>query len=231
MEQPLQPVVILSCRVLENVLAPHVRDGTTVIYMDYGLHRRPDTMARSLQEQLDELPEPSTVLVGYGLCGGGLAGLHAGPHTLLIPRSDDCIAILLGSRAAYMEAFENNPGTYYMTKGWLESGNHPLAEYKTFAEVYGAERAERMMNMMYRNYSRLCFIAVDPADFDTYGPLAREVAAFCQERWDMEYEERLGSNALVQQLLAAPADIRAAGDDLVVVPPGGTVTAEMFRPA
>jgi len=63
------------------------------------------------------------------LCGNGLNGIRAGQHILLIPRADDCIAILLGSYQVYKQEFQSAPGTYYLSKGWLESGSNPLSEY------------------------------------------------------------------------------------------------------
>lgn len=221
--------MVLACRVLENLIEQRLADaGTPIIYMDYGLHVRPQGLAPALQEQLDALPGPRTVLVGYGLCGGGLAGLRAGPHTLIIPRVHDCIAILLGSHEAYAEAFRENPGTYYLTKGWLESGSHPLGHFQECTEQYGEETAGRVLDMMYRHYTRLCFVAVDPADLDAYAEEARKVADFCAERWGMTYDTCVGHDALIRSLLAAPDNPQAAGSDLVVVPPGGVVTQEMF---
>ena len=125
------PVVVVSCQVLQDLLTNLLPDGLAqqVTFMDYGLHRVPGKMAGTLQEVLDGLEQPSLVVLGYGLCGTGLKGLRAGPHTLLVPRVDDCIALLLGSYHAYMREFQAVPGTYYLSKGWLESGSHPLKEY------------------------------------------------------------------------------------------------------
>jgi hypothetical protein len=92
------PLIVLACRVMQGLIQPHLPVSTIPeIYMDYGLHRRPKGMAAALQEQLDAIPEPSTVIIGYGLCGNGLVGLQARQHTLIVPRADDCIALLLGS--------------------------------------------------------------------------------------------------------------------------------------
>jgi len=71
------------------------------------------------------------VVLGYGLCGNGLHGLKAGRHTLLAPRADDCIALLLGSYQAYRREFDAEPATYWLSKGWLESGSNPLQEYRS----------------------------------------------------------------------------------------------------
>lgn len=227
---PSAPTVVLTCQVLEDLLARRlVRTDARIIVMDYGLHIRPSAMTPALQAQLDALPEPSLVLLGYGLCGGGLEGLQAGPHTLIIPRTHDCIAILLGSRAAYQDAFRDHPGTYYLTKGWLESGSHPLAEYDAFCLQYGEETAGRLLDTMYRHYTRICFIAVEPGDLAVSGPRAREVGNFCAERWGMVYDERVGTDTLVQALVEAPQNPQSVGEDLLVVPPGGTVTADQFR--
>lgn len=196
--------------------------------MDYGLHVRPQEMSPALQTQLDALPEPSLVLIGYGLCGNGLAGLKAGPHTLVIPRADDCITILLGSRQAYTQAFEEQPGTYYLTKGWLESGSNPLKEYRSYLDQYGEENANMIIDMMYGKYKNLCFVAHNQADLDEYHAQALEVANFCAQRWNMSYEERVGSDGLIRRLLEAPRRLDTLGKDFIVVPPGGTVEQHMF---
>jgi hypothetical protein len=229
MSDKRKPVVILACQVMQSLIQPHLRNGEVpVIYMDYGLHVRPQKMAPTLQAQLDALPEPSLVLIGYGLCGNGLDGLKAGPHTLIIPRADDCITILLGSYQAYIQAFDRQPGTYYLTKGWLESGSDPLKEYRAYVDQFGVEDADMLIEMMYGRYRHLCFVAHSQADLDEYRSRALEVAEFCAQRWGMTYEERVGSDDLIRRLLEAPQRPGALGDDFVIVPPGGTVEQRMF---
>ncbi len=224
-----KPVVILACHVMQSLIQPHLNGADIpVTYMDYGLHVRPQKMTPTLQAQLDALPEPSLVLIGYGLCGNGLDGLKAGPHTLVIPRADDCIAILLGSYQAYIRAFHEQPGTYYLTKGWLESGSNPLKEYRSYVEQFGAKNADALIDTIYGKYKRLCFVAHTQADLDEYRPRALEVAEFCAQRWGMTYEERIGSDDLIRRLLEAPRHPSDLGEDFVVVPPGGTVEQRMF---
>ena len=222
-------MVILACRVMQSLIQPHLnRVDVPVTYMDYGLHLRPQKMAPALQAQLDALPRPSLVLVGYGLCGNGLDGLKAGPHTLIIPRADDCIAILLGSYQAYIQAFRQQPGTYYLTKGWLESGSDPLKEYRSYVAKFGTENADALIDTIYGKYKRLCFVAHRQADLDQYRPRALEIAEFCARRWGMSYEERLGSDGFIRRLLQAPHRPGDLGDEFVVVPPGGVVRQQMF---
>ena len=200
------PVVIIACKVMETLLAHLVPPGLAreIRYLDYGLHRVPAKLTWSVQEAIDAVEEPSLIVLGYGLCGNGLNGIQAGQHTLLIPRVDDCIAILLGSRRRYVEEFEREPGTYYLSKGWLESGSHPLKEYQEYAEKYGPEDAEWLMDTQYQHYERLVLVTHNEEDLETYRPQAEEVAAFCR-RWGMRYEEIVGSDAYVRRLVEVAA--------------------------
>jgi uncharacterized protein DUF1638 len=198
------------------------------IFMDYGFHRTPQLMTPALQEEIDGIVEPSTIIVGYGLCGNGLAGLKARQHTLIVPRADDCITMLLGSYQRYIEEFSAEPGTYYLTKGWLESGSHPLKEYREYLEKYDAETAAWLIDEQYKNYKRIVLVAPNQEELDAYRDQAREVADFCAARWGYRYEERIGSGDFVGKLVKLGPQLRESTDDLLVIPPGGQVKQEMF---
>jgi hypothetical protein len=230
------PIVVVSCQVLQDLLTDLLPDGLAqqVTFMDYGLHRVPGKMAGTLQEVLEGLGQPSLVVLGYGLCGTGLKGLKSGPHTLLVPRVDDCIALLLGSYHAYMREFQAVPGTYYLSKGWLESGSHPLKEYNEYVPRYGEKEAMWLMDQQYQHYERLVLVAHNEVDLDAYRPQAQEVSRFC-ERWAMRYEEMLGSDRyirrlieLAEQLASNGASASVADKDFVIVPPGGEIRQESF---
>jgi hypothetical protein len=217
---------------LENLLPDDL--AGQLITMDYGLHRVPNTMTPTLQEVIDSILEPSLVVLGYGLCGNGLRGLQARRHTLLAPRTDDCIALLLGSYRAYLQEFASVPGTYYLSKGWLESGSHPLSEYQEYAARYGPEQAAWLMDQQYQHYERLMLVAHTPEEIEAYRPVAQEVARYCR-RWEMRYEERLGSDAYVRRLIALAeqlaqdgADASGVDKDFLLIPPGGEIRQESF---
>jgi hypothetical protein len=223
------PVVVISCKVFEGLIDHFLPKEMTsqITFLDYGLHRVPAKLAFTVQSRIDEIDTPSLIVLGYGLCGNGLNGIKARNHTLLIPRTDDCIAILLGSYSRYMQEFTSEPGTYYLTKGWLESGSNPLKEYHEISEKYGPEEAEWIMDTQYQNYKRLAFIAHQEADLFNYRPSAKEVAAYC-ERWGMVYEEILGTDHYVRRLVEVAANLDQLDSEFLVVPPGGTLTQEAF---
>ncbi|MGD2269956.1 MAG: DUF1638 domain-containing protein [Desulfobacterales bacterium] len=223
------PVVIIACRVLQSVLEQFLPDelAERSVFMDYGLHRVPAKMTRELQDTIDAIQEPSRVVLGYGLCGNGLEGIGAGKHTLLIPKVDDCIAILLGSRHDYVREFTAVPGTYYLSKGWLESGSHPLKEYQEYAQKYGAEEAAWIMDQQYRNYERLVLVAHSQSDLEAYRPQALEVARYC-EQWGMRYEEILGSDRYVRKLIEIMNDPAKGDNEFIVVAPGEQIRQQLF---
>jgi hypothetical protein len=224
-----RPVVVLACKVfeslLENHLPPDLADQVT--FLDYGLHTYPKKLTKAVQEQIDSIQKPSRIMLGYGLCGNGLNGIRAGQHTLLIPRADDCIAILLGSYQAYIKEFNDNPGTYYLTKGWLESGSDPLKQYHETVEKYGAETGEWIMDQQYMHYKRLVLVAHTQEDLEKYRPRALEVAKYC-ERWGMEYEEVLGSDVYVRELVSTINTLSDSNDEFLVISPGEVIEQTQF---
>lgn len=228
-ESDSHPLVVIACKVFQNLLEAYLPDevADNITFMDYGLHRVPSKLTWSVQDQIDQVEEPSVIILGYGLCGNGLQGVKSRQHTLVIPRADDCIAILLGSREAYLEEFDNEPGTYYLTKGWLESGSDPLKEYNEYKEKYGDEDAEWLMDQQYQHYKRLVLVAHTQEDLDAYRPKAQAVAQFC-ERWDMRYEEKLGSDRYVARLVEVANSLDRDDKDFLIVPPGGEIRQQDF---
>ena len=232
---PDKPIVILACKVFQHWLEQLVRtfrllptdQAVPITFFDYGLHAVPKNLRQTIQQAIDNIEQPSLILLGYGLCGNGLDRINAGKHFLLIPRTDDCIAILLGSYQAYRREMDKEPGTYYLSKGWLEAGTNPLAESRTYEQKYGAETATFLMDTQYRHYRRLMLVARNASELKTYRPQAQEVAAYCA-RWGMRYEELLGSDDYLQRLVEIAINFDQTGDDFLLIPPGGTLTQAQF---
>lgn len=226
-----KPVVIFACRVFQNWLEHLLPEGLTneVTFFDYALHATPKKLLQTLQSAIDSNERPSLILLGYGLCGNGLDGIEARQHTLLIPRTDDCIAIILGSYHTYRREFEREHATYYLSKGWLDGGSTPLEEYEKYTAKYGAEKAAWLMDYQYHNYRRLALIVRNEEELQTYRPRAQEVARYC-ERWGMRYDEIVGTDDMLLRLIKIGVDLYAANgdDEFIIVPPGGVLKQCQF---
>jgi hypothetical protein len=212
---------IIACATVIEEMLPHLPTGVEAQVLDFGLHIDPKELKRILQETIDALaPGTDTILLGYGLCSQAVVGLRANDCTLVVPKVDDCIGIFLGSYAAYREQSSAEPGTYYLTKGWIEAGDSPFDEYDSLVERYGEEKARWLMSQILKNYTRLALINTGQYELERYRAYARSTA----ERWGLRYEEIPGSDVLVIRMLHGPWD-----GDFVVARPGETISYLDFR--
>lgn len=89
---------ILSCTsLLDFVNAAQVSQGTSfpVYTLDRAMHVEPEEMRAAMLRQMAALPEEfDTVLVAMGFCGG-VWHQTGFDRTVVIPRVDDCISLLL----------------------------------------------------------------------------------------------------------------------------------------
>jgi hypothetical protein len=160
--------------------------------------------------------------MGYGLCGNGLVGLKSRRHHLVVPRVDDCIPLLLGSYQAYLDNLQVHPGTYFLSRGWLESEQHPVAQLAEWSVRYGRAEAEKLLDEMYRNYRRVAFVALDPSELPRYRLQARAVA----DLLGVEYVEIVGTTDLLRRLVRYQEG--RSSDDVILAPPGTTLTQRPF---
>lgn len=226
---PTRPIVVISCRVLEDLLGKRLPTGVPAVWLDVTLHNSPKKLGAALQERIDAITEPSFIIVGYGLCGNGLVGVKARIHTLVIPRTHDCVAIFLGSHQRYVQRFFANPNTYYLTKGWIDARDEPLADYWDYVKEFDEETADYLFEMKYKNYRRICLVGYSQDELDAYRERANAVAEFMNQRFGgVVYEETLGSTALIEALVEAGGRPADADDEFVVVPPGGEISMDLF---
>jgi hypothetical protein len=212
---------IIACTTVIEEMQPMLPHGVAHEVLDFGLHLNPNNLKKILQQAIDNLDgEFNTLILGYGLCSMAVVGLRANNCTLIIPRVDDCIAIFLGSKNAYSEQTRKEPGTYYLTKGWIEVADTPFAEHERLVEQYGEERADRIMRIMLKHYTRLAYIDTGHRDQDRYRQYARMTA----KKFNLRFEEIVGSGALIRKLLFGPWD-----EEILVAPPGHTIEYLDFK--
>jgi hypothetical protein len=211
---------IIACATLRDVIEELAPDGMVGEFLEFGLHVTPADLHAALQAQIDATsPEIDTILFGYGMCSQGTVGLESRSFRLVIPRVDDCIGLILGSREAFLRQHQQVPGTFYLSKGWIECGDDPYTEYQKLLPRYGHEKAYRLEKQVIKNYTRLALIYMGDGPEEKHRCYAREEAEF----FDLAYEEIRGSDALLRKLLGGDW-----GHDFVVVEPGQQVRYELF---
>jgi hypothetical protein len=212
---------VIACATVIEEMLPLLPPGVDYRVLDFGLHVNPEALKRALQETVDAWATlAETILLGYGLCSQAVVGLRTNDCTLVVPKVDDCIAIFLGSGEAYKAQSRAEPGTYYLTKGWIEAGDSPFGEYDSLVEQYGEEKARRLMGKILKNYTRLALINTGQYELERYRDYSRRTA----ERFGLRYEEIPGSNTLIKKMLHGPRN-----DEFVVARPGETISYLDFK--
>jgi hypothetical protein len=230
---------LISCEVLTREMDSVVSRSSHAIESEtlpMGLHDLGASMLPHIQERIDALDGDGydAILLGYALCGRGTEGLRAGKTQLVIPRAHDCIGLLMGSRHAYQAYFENHPGVYYRSPGWIEyqkpgqtlvpafpSANNEIGERRSLEEFiaqYGEDNGTflyEQFGAFRSHYSGLTYISTGVGPEDTFRKQSQEEAA--KEGW--AYEEVQGSLTLLERLVNGDWDAA----DFLVVPPGATI--------
>lgn len=215
--------LVMACATVIEEMAPILPPGMRQKVLDFGLHIVPEKLRATLQAEIDAVNNDiDTILLGYGLCSQAVIGIVARKATLVVPRVDDCIAIFLGSRDAYSTQSKSEPGTYYLTKGWIEVGDTPFTDYDQMVARLGQDRADRVQKIMLKNYTRLALINTGQYEMERYREYSRRTA----KRFGLRFEEIEGSNGLVKKMIDGDWD-----DEFVVVKPGETIRYEHFFPA
>ncbi len=175
----------IACPAVIGELADGATEGVDCHELEAQLHVSPERLKEALRVAVAEADKPgATIVLGYGLCSNSVLGLKTEHATLVVPRVDDCIAMLLGSNEAFAAESEKERGSYYVAKAYLEECDTIMSEHEKLVEKRGRERAEQMMRLLLKHYTRI--VLVDTGRYDMEPHRAR-VADFA-ETFDLAIE-------------------------------------------
>ncbi len=219
MNSDFRPRKIIACATVAEELSQLGVDEAELIVLDFGLHINPEELKVALQAEINGTAGEVDILLGYGLCSNAIVGLKSERHRLVVPRVDDCIALFLGSKAEHLRRLAEEPGTYFLTKGWVEAADHPYQEYVRLVERYGEERAQRVARVLLANYTRVALINTGNYHIEEYRAFARNMA----ELFELKFEELPGSNRLLLKMLGGDWD-----GEFIVAEPGRDISLGDF---
>jgi hypothetical protein len=214
-------LLVLACAVMEQEVRRFQNGRVDFKFFDYGLHRTPESMSKVLQMEIDQVHEGEYdgIVLGYGLCSNGVAGVCAQKFSMIVPRIHDCISLFLGSPESYQEQSKQHPGTYYLTPGWIEKGETPISKFNFYAQSYGEETARWVLHEEMKNYTRILLINTGVYEIEPYQKIARQNAEFL----GISYQELRGSPIFFKTLVEGPWR-----KDFLVMERGHSIRQEMF---
>ena len=209
--------IIIACRTIEdeiNYLLKVDEIEFPVIYMEPGLHEKPEKLKVALQESIDRISNVDFILLAYALCGNGLLGLSSPQATLVLPQYHDCLAMLLGSDERYRANLGSEMGALFLTRGWMKYFNPKQKFYEVLVPKLGSEKALRFSKRVLANYRRLALIETEAFDQEAAFREMEEQAQF----FDLLTHRMPGTLEVLRKLLKGQWD-----EKFQVIPPGNEI--------
>ncbi len=197
--------VLIACLMMEaetkNALEV-TGSKAEVIWMEKGLHNRPEELRDALQKTIDQAERdlaPDRILLGYGFCGNAVQGLRARSCQLILPRIDDCITMFIGSRER-KAALEGGVGIMFQTCNWADGDKNLRELHDKLYEDYDEDDADDLWEMMYGKYKRIGVLDTHCYDLEPVVAEARETA----KALNFECMVIDASNDYLRELLSGP---------------------------
>jgi len=197
--------------VFEREIALLTRDANHIVetrFYEIGLHDRPDQLRATLQAELDIVDmrtDIEAIVLAYGLCGRGTAGLRPLRHKLVIPRAHDCITVFMGSKEAYAEHQRRCPTCYYYTPGWNRGRRVPGPEKldalkSELAKKFDRDDVEFLIETereQWAQHNTATYLDLGTDDAEPEADYARR----CADWLGWKFEHIRGDSALLRDLL------------------------------
>ena len=142
--------VIAACHAIEKELlnAMQIENCSDPIhFLDQCLHSDPKEMNVYLQNWIDSLQDVDEVLLCVSGCGGSTKDLKATTADLVIPKTLDCIDILLSD--GKLEHLNRKSDGIFLTESWMEFIRRSPMDMQLLKEELGKEAAVARLKWIY----------------------------------------------------------------------------------
>jgi hypothetical protein len=235
---------LITCEIFYREMCHAVAHSPNFVDIEFlpkGLHDIGNPgMVERVQAALDKVDEAKyeAVVMGYALCNNGLVNLTARGIPVVVPRAHDCITLFMGGKQRYLDYFNNNPGVYFLTSGWIErglnTGEGELKQlsiqrkmgmdqsYEELVEKYGEDNAKFLWDTLVdtlHNYGQYTYIEMGIEPGDRFERYAQEQA----EKKGWTCAKIPGDLSMIQRLVDGVWN----DDEVLVVQPGHRVIARV----
>lgn len=178
--------IVIACNALRdeiNLVINKLQVKYPIIWVDAGLHNHPNKLKDQLQKLINSIDNVDNILLMFGNCGNSVLNLKSEKASIILPRADDCISMLLGGNEN-KAALDQKGTSYYLTKSYLNSGASMWTEYLSCIDKYGPEKSLMIFKTMLVNYKALRLIDTGAYNLDDIKDIFLKMA----KEFDLEQE-------------------------------------------
>lgn len=216
--------IIFTCPTLKGELLAALDaagNDTPVMVLPQRLHSYPDELHDYLQNCIDRSAHVERVILLPSGCGGSTVGLKAASVPVVLPRSRDCIDILLSDKSLADAKRTRDIKGVFMTKDWAEFQKNSSLDFDKLALEKGEDGAKAYLKKIYGPFNH--FYLIDTGCYDL-----EPVRTYLQPTLDAidgTLTVLPGPCGILKKVAAGTFD-----GDFCIVPPGETVPKGFAMP-
>lgn len=214
--------ILLACSSLKDFVEQaqiNMETDYPVWYLNKSYHKDPALMRRQILTALAEIPEEyNTILVAMGYCGGSWEDIPT-ERTIVLPRVDDCVSLLMTVDDIYMPNRKEEGCLYVKEKDPAVCSFQRI--FLRYTQNMEPEAVEKVYTAWKNSYSGIQVI-----DTGIYDCHAADYMRSVDEdaRWlDAESGYVQGGILLLEKLVSMRWD-----EQFAVIRPGKRISAEQF---
>lgn len=153
--------IIISCPTLQYELKAALKEAgndTPIHFIPQRLHADPKELHTHLQEVIDSVKDVDRIYLCISSCGGSTLGLVASTAELVIPRTRDCVDILLSQKEQHIEDIDRPFDGCLFTKGWTDYNQNSEYSLQALTKSKGKEYAESYIRNLYGSFNKFYYI-------------------------------------------------------------------------
>ena len=208
---------IYSCITLQKELENTIKKtdfAGRVHYLDVALHSDPQKMHATLQGIIDKNTEAEEIIICVSGCGKATCDLKATTCQIAVPRTMDCIDVLLTG-----SGIKRPDGAIFITKSWMNFMKNSAIDYAKLVKERGQAEAEAFLKQLYKGFTD--FYIIDTGTYDL-----EEVKAYIMplvQLLDGALTTLPGPYKVLEKLITGNYDA-----SVIVVPKGSTLSIHEF---
>lgn len=208
---------IYSCITLQKELENTIKKtgfAGKVNYLNTALHSNPKKMHETLQGIIDGNTDAEEIIICVSGCGKATCDLKATTCQLVIPRTMDCIDVLLSG-----SGIKRPDGAIFITKSWMNFMQNSTIDYAKLVKERGQIAAEATLKQLYQGFTD--FYIIDTGTYDLL-----EVEAYIMPLVKLvggTLTRLPGPYTVLEKLVSGNYD-----ESVIIVPKGGTLSIHEF---